>query len=167
MYCISLFKVARVEARVVWWVDNTCDNSLIKYKIKKFSLTLAATAINRAKSWVHRLPASRSSGRVRNTSFVSVTLVATAFGNQWRLTCASISAIIWAVFDSMNHNTKVAQWRGWRRTFWLDLRLKGCFFGNHHYSSIFIENLDAFPRIFCCPLLDNICWLSFKKSLFF
>ena len=86
-------------------------------------LTLAATAIFRAKHRVDRLPLAGSNGRVRGTSYVvSVTATAAAVGNKWFLLSATISVVIVTVLGSSWCNTELPKWWRNRRTFWLRLR---------------------------------------------
>ena len=86
-------------------------------------LTLAATAIFRAKHRVDRLPLAGSNGRVRGTSYVvSVTATAAAVGNKWFLLSATISVVIVTVLGSSWCNTELPKWRGKSRAFWLKLR---------------------------------------------
>ena len=84
LYRLCLLKVGRVEFGIVWRGDNTCGWLAVyrvdfKNWIKLFYifsplLTLAATAFCWAKHRVFWLPESWSTGRVRSTGHVDVTL---------------------------------------------------------------------------------------------
>ena len=123
-YRLCLLKIVGIAARVVWRGYNTCCKESFKItpraNLIMFSppLTSAATALCRAKCWMHWLPKSGSGGQVRSTSHVNVTPAAAALASVSMVVDEDLVRTVQVPGESAGLAKSGRGWVGAHRSWW-------------------------------------------------